>query len=187
MVFMIVILKQLIVVSQTVFRIWAFRKQSTKVLNLTILQRIDPHVEEILITAAHVTFYEFNIELNQWSRKDVEGSLFVVKRNTQPRFQFIVMNRRNAENLVEDILGDFEYEIRPLVEDILGDFEYEIQPSYLLYRNAAQEVNGIWFYNQQECEVVAAIFQRSVLSGSKTYTSCTTHAFPVSFVIKFDT
>ncbi|KAF4397342.1 hypothetical protein G4B88_027082 [Cannabis sativa] len=30
------------------------------------------------------------------SRKDFEGSLFVVKRNTQPRFQFIVMNRRNT-------------------------------------------------------------------------------------------
>jgi len=41
-------------------------QQSTKVLNLTVLQRIDPYVEEILITAAHVTFYEFNIELNQW-------------------------------------------------------------------------------------------------------------------------
>lgn len=97
-------------------------QQSTKVLNLTVLQRIDPFIEEILITAAHVTFYEFNIELSQWvrlslflyfsflhgcfrlisfsfslqSRKDVEGSLFVVKRNTQPRFQFIVMNRRNT-------------------------------------------------------------------------------------------
>ncbi|KAF9591403.1 hypothetical protein IFM89_004101 [Coptis chinensis] len=55
-------------------------QQSTKILNLTVLQRIDPFVEEILITAAHVTFYEFNIDLNQWSRKDVEGSLFVVKR-----------------------------------------------------------------------------------------------------------
>jgi mRNA-decapping enzyme 1B len=82
-------------------------QQSTKLLNLTVLQRIDPFVEEILITAAHVTFYEFNIDLSQWvrifplfqsffnlylislsllclivlqSRKDVEGSLFVVKR-----------------------------------------------------------------------------------------------------------
>lgn len=35
-------------------------------LNLTVLQRIDPFIEEILITAAHVTFYEFNIETNQW-------------------------------------------------------------------------------------------------------------------------
>ncbi|KAK7853380.1 mrna-decapping enzyme-like protein [Quercus suber] len=118
-------------------------QQSTKLLNLTVLQRIDPFVEEILITAAHVTFYEFNIDLSQWSRKDVEGSLFVVKRNTQPRFQFIVMNRRNTDNLVENLLGDFEY---------------EVQAPYLLYRNASQEVNGIWFYNARECEDVANLF-----------------------------
>ncbi|KAJ4970792.1 hypothetical protein NE237_003891 [Protea cynaroides] len=127
-------------------------QQSTKVLNLTVLQRIDPFVEEILITAAHVTFYEFNIELNQWSRKDVEGSLFVVKRNTQPRFQFIVMNRRNTDNLVENLLGDFEY---------------EVQVPYLLYRNATQEVNGIWFYNSRECEDVANLFNRILNAYSK--------------------
>ncbi|KAJ3671370.1 hypothetical protein LUZ60_007449 [Juncus effusus] len=124
----------------------------TKVLNLTVLQRIDPSVEDILITASHVTLYDFNIDLNQWSRKDVEGSLFVVKRNTQPRFQFIVMNRRNTENLVEDLLGDFEY---------------EVQPPYLLYRNATQEVNGIWFYNQTDCEAVANLFGRILTAYSK--------------------
>ncbi|GAV59459.1 DCP1 domain-containing protein [Cephalotus follicularis] len=126
--------------------------QSTKVLNLTVLQRIDPFIEEILITAAHVTFYEFNIDSNQWSRKDVEGSLFVVKRNTQPRFQFIVMNRRNTDNLVENLLGDFEY---------------EVQKPYLLYRNAAQEVNGIWFYNSRECDDVANLFSRILNAYSK--------------------
>lgn len=127
-------------------------ERSTKVLNLTVLQRIDPYIEEILITAAHVTFYEFNVEINQWSRKDVEGSLFVVKRNTQPRFQFVVMNRRNTENLVEDLLGDFEF---------------EIQVPYLLYRNAAQEVNGIWFYNSRECEEVGNLFSRILSAYSK--------------------
>ncbi|KAM7522570.1 hypothetical protein LguiA_012472 [Lonicera macranthoides] len=127
-------------------------QQSTKLLNLTVLQRIDPFVEEILITAAHVTFYEFNIDLSQWSRKDVEGSLFVVKRNTQPRFQFIVMNRRNTDNLVENLLGDFEY---------------EVQGPYLLYRNATQEVNGIWFYNARECEEVANLFSRILNAYAK--------------------
>ncbi|XP_027341260.1 mRNA-decapping enzyme-like protein isoform X1 [Abrus precatorius] len=155
-------------------------QHTTKLLNLTVLQRIDPFVEEILITAAHVTFYEFNIDLSQWvcsfflflfllfilplslslslnalslqSRKDVEGSLFVVKRNTQPRFQFIVMNRRNTENLVENLLGDFEY---------------EVQVPYLLYRNAAQEVNGIWFYNARECEEVANLFSRILNAYAK--------------------
>ncbi|CAN1277515.1 mRNA-decapping enzyme-like protein [Linum perenne] len=128
-------------------------QQSTKVLNLTVLQRMDPFIEEILITAAHVTFYEFNIDNSQWGRKDVEGSLFVVKRrNAQPRFQFIVMNRRNTENLVENLLGDFEY---------------EIQVPYLLYRNPNQEVNGIWFYNPRECEDVANLFSRILNAYSK--------------------
>ncbi|RZC74463.1 hypothetical protein C5167_049943 [Papaver somniferum] len=127
-------------------------QQSTKLLNLTVLQRIDPYVEEILITAAHVTFYKFNVELSQWSRKDVEGSLFVVKRNAQPRFQFVVMNRRSTENLVEDLLGEFEY---------------EVQVPYLLYRNSAQEVNGIWFYNSRECEDVANLFGRILDAYSK--------------------
>ncbi|KAF8110319.1 hypothetical protein N665_0085s0047 [Sinapis alba] len=127
-------------------------QNSTRLLNLKVLRRIDPFIEEILITAAHVTFYEFNVEISQWSRKDVEGSLFVVKRNKQPRFQFIVMNRRNTENLVEDLLGNFEY---------------EVQGPYLLYRNAAQEVNGIWFYNQRECEDVARLFDRLLSAYSK--------------------
>ncbi|PWZ28071.1 mRNA-decapping enzyme-like protein [Zea mays] len=125
---------------------------ATRLLNLTVLQRLDPAVEDILITAAHVTLYDFNIDLNQWSRKDVEGSLFVVKRNSQPRFQFIVMNRRNTDNLVEDLLSDFEY---------------ELQPPYLLYRNASQEVNGIWFYNQHDCEAVASLFGRILNAYAK--------------------
>lgn len=46
-----------------------------------------------------------------------------------------------------------------LVENLL-DFEYELKKPYLLYRNAAQEVNGIWFYNPDECEEVANLFNR---------------------------
>lgn len=41
-------------------------QQSTKMLNLTVLQRMDPNIEEILMTAAHVTLYDFNIDLNHW-------------------------------------------------------------------------------------------------------------------------
>ncbi|KAJ7564082.1 hypothetical protein O6H91_02G000700 [Diphasiastrum complanatum] len=128
-----------------------FNRQSTKELNMRVLQRMDRDVVDILTTAGHVSLYEFNTESYQWSRKDVEGSLFVVKRRTQPRFQFIVMNRRSQN----------------LVEDLLGDFEYETQVPYLLYRNAAQEVNGIWFYKPGECEELAKLFSRILNAFSK--------------------
>lgn len=56
-----------------------------------------------------------------------------------------------------------------LVENLLGDFEFELQVPYLLYRNEAQEVNGIWFFNPKECEDVANLFTRySFLFGSQT-------------------
>uniref|UniRef100_A0A7N0SWY9 mRNA-decapping enzyme-like protein n=1 Tax=Kalanchoe fedtschenkoi TaxID=63787 RepID=A0A7N0SWY9_KALFE len=130
-------------------------QHTLKLFNLTVLQRIDPFIDEILYTAAHVTFYEFDINTDQWSRKDVEGSLFVVKRNTQPRFQFIVMNRRSADNLVENLLGDFEF---------------EVQLPYILYTNASQEVNGVWFYNSRDCEEVANLFNRILSAYSKVST-----------------
>lgn len=130
-----------------------FDQQRTELINLSVLQRIDSFIEQILMTATHVALYGFNIESNQWSRKDVEGSLFVVKRNTQPRFQFIVMNRRIADD-------------NP-VENLLGDFEFEINVPYILYKNASQEVNGIWFYDRRECEDVANLFNRILNAYSK--------------------
>lgn len=39
---------------------------TTKILNLTVLQRTDPTIEEILFTASHVTFYAFDIDSIQW-------------------------------------------------------------------------------------------------------------------------
>ncbi|CAL5423968.1 unnamed protein product [Camellia sinensis] len=125
-------------------------QQSTKVLNLTVLQRIDPFVEEILITAAHVTLYEFNIDLSQWSQGC--RRLFVCRQEEHSTSVPVYSNEQEK----------YSYN---LVENLLGDFEYEVQVPYLLYRNAAQEVNGIWFYNKQECEEVANIFSRGCLKG----------------------
>ncbi|CAI9783320.1 unnamed protein product [Fraxinus pennsylvanica] len=127
-------------------------EKATKTLNLTVLQRMDPFISEILMTVSFVTFYKFDVDATQWNRKDVEGTLFVVKRNTQPRFQFVVMNIRREENLVENLLQNFEFEVRL---------------PYLLYRNAAQEVNGIWFYNSHECKEVSNLITRILNAHSK--------------------
>lgn len=58
----------------------AVDREGMRLLNLTVLRRLDPAVSDILITAAHVTAYSFDQATIQWRRKGVEGSLFVVKR-----------------------------------------------------------------------------------------------------------
>ena len=111
---------------------------------LKVLQKTDPSVVEILGSASHVTLYGFDLDKQAWSRKNVEGSLFVVRRNTAPTFQFVVLNRLSTENTVEDLLGAFEF---------------ELSPPYLLYRSST-EVNGIWFYKQEECDAMSALFDK---------------------------
>jgi mRNA-decapping enzyme 1B len=41
-------------------------REGTRLLNLTVLRRLDPAVADILITAAHVTAYSFDPSTRQW-------------------------------------------------------------------------------------------------------------------------
>ena len=111
---------------------------------LKVLKNDDPEVEDVLGSASHVTLYGFDLDAQAWSRKNVEGTLFVVKRRVEPRFQFVVLNRLSSENCREDLLGAFEF---------------ELSPPYLLYRSPT-EVNGIWFYRQEECDEISALFDK---------------------------
>ena len=48
-------------------------QQSTKLHNLSVLQRMDPAVEDVLATAVHVVLYEFDVEEMSW----VRGQMFI--------------------------------------------------------------------------------------------------------------
>ncbi|GAB4813797.1 hypothetical protein N2152v2_000843 [Parachlorella kessleri] len=120
-------------------------QEAAQQMNLTVLRRLDPAVDELLATAGHVALYDFDIPTKRWSRKDVEGSLFLVKRRAQPRFQFIILNKKSADNFVEDVMGNFQC---------------EVNKPYLLYRNKNSEVVGIWFYDDDECDRISALLQR---------------------------
>jgi len=98
-----------------------------------------------LATAAHVALYNFDVPSRRWTRKDVEGSLFLVKRRGSPRFQIVILNKKSAENYVEDVGGGFQC---------------ELNPPYLLYRNKVGEVVGIWFYEQTDCKRMCDILSK---------------------------
>jgi hypothetical protein len=83
------------------------RSQNESV-NLSVLQRRDSNVIDILATCSHVVIYEFDGELQEWKRKEVEGCLFFVKRYTSPRYQIVVSNRLSTDNLVLTIDSSLE-------------------------------------------------------------------------------
>ena len=119
-------------------------------VNLKVLRNDDPNIERIVASSKHAVLYGFDPASRQWARKNVEGSLFVVKRATAPFDAFVVLNRCGAKNLTVEIGGEA--------------FELERSPPYLMYR-VGREVNGIWFHDQDECEHMCGVFER-VLSGA---------------------
>jgi len=78
-------------------------KSESEKLVLASLRRNDESIEEVLVTANHVCLYEFQLNVSQWKRRTVEGSLFIVKRSSHPRFQLIILNRLSPANHVEDM------------------------------------------------------------------------------------
>lgn len=100
---------------------------------------------QLLTTAGHVALYDFDVPSRKWSKKDIEGSLFLVKRRGSPRFRLIILNKKSADNYMEDVGGGFDA---------------EVNSPYLLYRNKAGEVVGIWFFEESDCQRVAALIAR---------------------------
>ena len=114
-------------------------------INLSVIQRLDSSVEQVIATAGHVALYDFDVGTSTWSRKEVEGSLFLVKRKESPRFKFVILNKKGADNFWEDVGAGFNC---------------ELQAPYVLYRNGKGEVIGIWFYEADEGKKFADIFQK---------------------------
>jgi hypothetical protein len=55
-------------------------------------------------------------------RKNIEGSLFLLKRKTSPRFQIAVLNKLSTDNYRETIHGAFDVEVSsPYLMYTLGD------------------------------------------------------------------
>ncbi|KAL4854030.1 Proteasome subunit alpha type-6 [Chlorella vulgaris] len=146
-------------------------------MTANVLKRIDDQVDELLATAGHVALYNFDIPTKCWSRKDVEGSLFLVKRRCQPRFQLMILNKKSA-------VGTDNF-----VEEVHGGFQCEVQKPYVLYRNRINEVQragafavvehllsvsnalslqvvGIWFYDDADCDRISALLHRIVSTFS---------------------
>lgn len=132
-------------------------RKAAEQMNLNVLRRLDADVEELLATAAHVALYDFDVSTTQWSRKDVEGSLFVVKRRGLPRFRFVILNKKSANNFMEDVGGGFQCEVK--------------EP-YLLYKSKGGGVVGIWFYEEEDCRRIARLLQKiaSTFSAPKDET-----------------
>jgi mRNA-decapping enzyme 1B len=137
--------------------------EARRTTNLRVLHRLDPQIVDLAITATHVVLYEFNLSTQQWIKKNVEGSLFVVNRSDVPRFKLIISNRNSTENLEVGITSTFQMQLR--------------EP-YLIFRDSSssssgggggtdEAIRGLWFHDGKEREQLHSYLENVVKSLQK--------------------
>lgn len=112
-------------------------------MNLKTLRRHDPYIEAIKDSASQVALYKF-VQPN-WQKTDIEGTLFVYKRNSDPEYGFLILNRKSNENQKEPVTKELDF---------------QLQAPFLLYKNKEGVIYGIWFYEKNECEHVHATIMK---------------------------
>lgn len=127
-------------------------------MNLAAVKRVDPYAKDIVDSSAHVAFYTFNSEENEWEKTDVEGVFFIYSRNAEPLHSIFINNRLNTNSFIEPITGQLEL---------------QSQPPFLLYRNERSRIRGFWFYNSSECDRIGELVGRLIKECETTKTTIT--------------
>lgn len=117
--------------------------------NLTVLQRRDPSIVRIVGSASFVSLYKFDSSSRTWSRIDVEGCLFLVRRTAEPTHQMIVLNKMSPE---DHVVG------------IVEETDFEVNDTYLMITTPEGDIEGYWFFDAQERELFALQLQK-ILQG----------------------
>lgn len=82
-------------------------------LNHLVLQRWCPELQTILAISPFAVLYHFNPETAAWEKSDLQGSLFVcqLQHPTRPRYEVMILNRKNPENLHLEITSSENIEV----------------------------------------------------------------------------
>ncbi|KAF7495711.1 mRNA-decapping enzyme 1A [Sarcoptes scabiei] len=108
-------------------------------INLRALKKIDTNINEIILCAGQVAVYYYDVSKETWERKNIEGTLFFVRRAISPVHAFVVINRLNTINFVQTITKDLAT---------------NKQTPYLMYKNNENEIYCIWFYDKESCSLL---------------------------------
>ena len=123
-----------------------------EVINLRSLKQMDAHIDEIVLSCGQCAVYKFSNSSNEWERKEIEGSMFVVHRQIAPNYGFVVINRLNTTNMFQSIDHNFDI---------------NITIPYLLYKNSKNEIFCIWFYNENDCKNFSERLQQIIAKLSE--------------------
>lgn len=120
-------------------------------LNLSVLQRHDPSVHQILSVAPFAVVYTFNPSSSTWEKQGTEGTLFVCSLLPLAggpqieRYSCIVLNRRGLENFSSELFSAESVQVTD--EYVILQVEGE---------DGSTNIYGLWIFAEEGGSTVQA-------------------------------
>ena len=106
---------------------------------LTILRsRIDKGITEIVFEIQHAVYYQFSEANGTWNKGEIEGPLILVKRNQEPHYCLIILNKQPHNSFCQHVTSDTLFEKK--------------HPQLLCIKDKNKNVHGVWSGNSDLIE-----------------------------------
>ena len=125
-------------------------------LNLTVLQRYNPSIHQVLSVAPFAKVYVYNAEAGTWDHGGIEGTLFVCQllpttsSNTSlivERYCVVILNRKSLDNFSVELTttDDMELTDQYIILQAHNSSSLGNSPT-----DAVQTVYGLWIFTEPE-------------------------------------
>uniref|UniRef100_A0A0K0DZ94 mRNA_decap_C domain-containing protein n=1 Tax=Strongyloides stercoralis TaxID=6248 RepID=A0A0K0DZ94_STRER len=113
--------------------------------NFSQICRIDPLVEKVISFSKYTAVYDF---INgKWTKTDIDGPMFVYKRNGKPEYGICIANRTSTPDFIENI----SYNLK-----------LKFKPPYILAYFPSGMIKGLWFYDPSQCSKIYNVMQKLI-------------------------
>jgi hypothetical protein len=102
-------------------------------------QQQDASIDNIVVHSKFVVAYLLQQDGPNpgWRKANIEGPVYLVRRRAKPRYQLIVKNQFNNNDLLDSLHPDWEL---------------DCQKSYVFYKveDTSKRIRGLWFHDDNE-------------------------------------
>mmetsp|Transcript_8845 Transcript_8845/g.11020 ORF Transcript_8845/g.11020 Transcript_8845/m.11020 type:complete len:206 (-) Transcript_8845:52-669(-) len=115
------------------------------------LQEKDSDISQIVTYSKFVVAYFLQQDGASpgWRKANIEGPVYLVKRQKPPLYQIIVKNQFSNSDLIDNLHPDWEL---------------DCQKNYIFYKieDAKQQIRGLWFHNDAERVKIETMLEQTM-------------------------
>lgn len=118
---------------------------------LDSLQQQDYQIDHIAVYSKFVVAYLLQQDGPNpgWRKASIEGPVYLVRRQTAPRYQLLVKN---------------QFSTNDLVDNLHPDWELDCQKNYVFYKveDPSKRIRGLWFHDDAERQKLEAALEKTL-------------------------